>query len=756
MVKPSFSRSRTTESITDQGTNTTVTDTMKSTSSSHNFGTRNAKESVTSVTIGKSSTTTGAQKSQSRNQSNSIFQSPTHANAWRPRSLSKKPSTNNAKSILGGGIPASIPATNTNTNTKSICCEVNCSRCFSSKRANQSWWDYLFCSFCNARCCSRGNSSDESRKKDNSIPFILRPLLALFYPSPKTLRILKSIIQSRIYMFFSLLFTANLLFGKSIRILWFPKDLDVVFYVFSIASLVFFIFDIFAACLVHPNYFSFKVCCLSSWNKPSQSDSGETYDHSPGFSFGCCGLNLGSFLFWCDVTSLIPLIFEDIIWYTIQRPHSTNITIDKFGTPVRSCLITTINLNIDSELVMGLLTILLFCVLLNFHELKLSGISEYELRVTKFPALVVYIILKTTRFSRLVRASSVAKITSKFNHFWFKNFLSAWCLKMRCWGKRKIPRNGGSFKSKKAPGLLGMLLGTDEETRRNDAAIVIQRAWRASHGLTLKGLGTVAGGNREAKAAPRSTDGFSVVSKNDSKGTMWRKSGKIPIAKRTIRKRHRANSASLDETKTKSQVGTAMRELTGQRVAFGIIIALLLSAVFTYSQTNPVRVRTMIYLHLHTGNTNYSTQVVDYAQKFAVPELFHYIFSNSTEYDLESIEMGTLRATEKLIINITSQGTQNYTVGYFDLRQLLKEDEWVYIFMTVYITFIWVIGVTAFAGPVMYLVVIPIERMIKLLTMLMKDPLGYQSTRRYKIFVSEENFTKNTKWTRDVLKGMET
>eukprot|EP00560_Eucampia_antarctica_P004827 CAMPEP_0197842634 /NCGR_PEP_ID=MMETSP1437-20131217/46845_1 /TAXON_ID=49252 ORGANISM="Eucampia antarctica, Strain CCMP1452" /NCGR_SAMPLE_ID=MMETSP1437 /ASSEMBLY_ACC=CAM_ASM_001096 /LENGTH=468 /DNA_ID=CAMNT_0043452535 /DNA_START=1347 /DNA_END=2750 /DNA_ORIENTATION=- len=41
--------------------------------------------------------------------------------------------------------------------------------------------------------------------------------------------------------------------------------------------------------------------------------------------------------------------------------------------------------------------------------------------------------------------------------------------------------------------------------------------------------------------------------------------------------------------------------------------------------------------------------------------------------------------------------------------------------------------------------------------MLMKDPLGYQSTRRYKVFMSEEDqFTKNTKWTKDVLKGMET
>ena len=333
---------------------------------------------------------------------------------------------------------------------------------------------------------------------------------------------------------------------------------------------------------------------------------------------------------------------------------------------------------------------------------------------------------------------------------------------MRCWGKRKAPRNGGTFKSKKSPGLLGILLGTDEETRRNDAAIVIQRAWRTSHGIDgfSTGLAGDYRGDKEPKSAPRSTDGISTIvsaSKNDTKGSMWRKGGKIPIAKRRIRKRYRSNStASLDETKTKSQVGTAMRELTGQRVAFGLIIALLLSAIFTYSHQNPVRVRTMIYLHMQPGDTNYSTQVVDTAKQYSVPELFYYRYTNTTEYHLVSMEEGTLRSYEQLIINITSQGTENYSLGYFDLRHYMREDEWTFIFMTMYITIIWVIGVTAFSGPVMYLVVIPIERMIKLLTMLMKDPLGYQSTRRYKIFVSEENFTKNTKWTRDVLKGMET
>jgi hypothetical protein len=66
-------------------------------------------------------------------------------------------------------------------------------------------------------------------------------------------------------------------------------------------------------------------------------------------------------------------------------------------------------------------------------------------------------------------------------------------------------------------------------------------------------------------------------------------------------------------------------------------------------------------------------------------------------------------------------------------------------------------GVTGFAGPIMTLVVTPIERMIRLLGMLTNDPLGYHNTTRFKQFVTEEyEIAKVTSWTTDVLSGMET
>jgi hypothetical protein len=54
-------------------------------------------------------------------------------------------------------------------------------------------------------------------------------------------------------------------------------------------------------------------------------------------------------------------------------------------------------------------------------------------------------------------------------------------------------------------------------------------------------------------------------------------------------------------------------------------------------------------------------------------------------------------------------------------------------------------------------VVDPIERMIRLLDMLMRDPLGYATTKEFRIFMQEEDyFSENSLWGKDVLSGMET
>jgi class 3 adenylate cyclase len=106
---------------------------------------------------------------------------------------------------------------------------------------------------------------------------------------------------------------------------------------------------------------------------------------------------------------------------------------------------------------------------------------------------------------------------------------------------------------------------------------------------------------------------------------------------------------------------------------------------------------------------------------------------------------------------ITVSGSEGTSIGWFDYSSDTEQMAVVDIVATFFIILIWFFGVTAFSGPVMLLVITPIERMVRLLGMLMLDPLGYQSTARFKRFLDEEDdIIKNTRWTKEVLRGMET
>jgi len=101
---------------------------------------------------------------------------------------------------------------------------------------------------------------------------------------------------------------------------------------------------------------------------------------------------------------------------------------------------------------------------------------------------------------------------------------------------------------------------------------------------------------------------------------------------------------------------------------------------------------------------------------------------------------------------------------------------------TILLLFVWILGVASFAGPVMTLVsslvstlffsfgvesfhvshylpttkqvVEPIERMVRLLSMLMKDPLGYQNSQQYrKLKKEDDEAAAVSMWPKDALKG---
>lgn len=174
---------------------------------------------------------------------------------------------------------------------------------------------------------------------------------------------------------------------------------------------------------------------------------------------------------------------------------------------------------------------------------------------------------------------------------------------------------------------------------------------------------------------------------------------------------------------------------------------------------------TMITLHSQTANAKFAEFSVNVAHASVIPTLFSYergdfnstIFSET--YQLSNgNDINDLRDREILSIRVSVEGSDVYTHGLFDNSQWTKDDAKVELVTTILILIVWVLAVASFAGPVMTLVVEPIERMVRLLSMLMKDPLGYSSSPQYRELKQEDDEVafKSIMWPKEVLKGMET
>ena len=168
----------------------------------------------------------------------------------------------------------------------------------------------------------------------------------------------------------------------------------------------------------------------------------------------------------------------------------------------------------------------------------------------------------------------------------------------------------------------------------------------------------------------------------------------------------------------------------------------------------------MIVLHNQTYNEEYATRALHAARSSSIPDLYFYQLNNGSNlsWPVEECGVSPGQLRQREIYRVTVKGPiGGETIGLFSYKNETRQEAIVSFLSTFFILFVWFFGVTAFAGPVMVLVVIPIERMVRLLGMLMMDPLGYESTLRYKRFMEEEDMiTKNTNWTQEVLKGMET
>lgn len=394
------------------------------------------------------------------------------------------------------------------------------------------------------------------------------------------------------------------------------------------------------------------------------------------------------------------------------------------------------------------------------------------------------IFFRVARAARFIRARTKVKISHGFNWFWLLDVFSPWWWWKRCVAKNKTccsrketpvlksswadvglgtlaavkaaklrqeqkKKDSGLFKVHVRVGrYLGILRSGDEEYRRQLAASKIQRAWR----------GTVATRADDSRLGDES--GFfrasSVVSSQR----------KQALLRRSASKRKVVQNPDQSKKRSESTVGRAMSKLTGQRVVVLIIVAFLATALFSYWEIDVLPIVTMITLHGQTANPKFVNKSLEAARSSTVANMYQYHLANgetldfNTKYTSSTEDIAKLREIEKFSVSVTGPNgttTGGTTTGMFVRKEKVDKNMIVNLISTIFILIVWYCGITAFAGPVMILVVIPIERMVKLLGMLVLDPLGYMSTSRYKRFALEEDeITKNTRWTKEVLKGMET
>ena len=213
---------------------------------------------------------------------------------------------------------------------------------------------------------------------------------------------------------------------------------------------------------------------------------------------------------------------------------------------------------------------------------------------------------------------------------------------------------------KKAMWTIGLLRNDKAEWQRQLAATKIQRAWRRSKNIEIPekeedfawlGVNLLRKSPSSAAAAFRKHSimkHYSSMHKSAFQSSQRRisKGGAIPPGAGF------QGAGYFDGRRgSESQVGGAMRELTGQRVAVGIIVSLLLSVIFTYNEGDSTPNSTMIVLHSQTRYPDFANASLDAARNSSIPELLMYQFADNTtrQFDYKG-EIRRLCGTAKSLV----------------------------------------------------------------------------------------------------------
>jgi len=549
------------------------------------------------------------------------------------------------------------------------------------------------------------------------------------------MHLITNLARSRLWHWLTFGCTVVLLFGNVVQLLWCPKTMDLFFDILFTITFFFLMLDWLLHILVDPNYFHFysplfpcccltkeDCCCYEEYSGGSSAGSlGNGDEEKKKRKSVCC--QFGSFLFWFDLISTVSILPEISYLRLFAELHEmVRVQVDLYAAfiPEENAPLKVVA---NEGYVQGLLNIG-----------RVARLAKFVRAATNFSwiprSLMQFLCNRNNKCNTNTRPNEATNTTPTPQ-------TKSPPLRASVFGQTLYEMSSELF-SRKA----------SEKVQRDHSALKIQKWWR-----TIK-----TNERRKQQQQQKQRLNQSQTQQKTSKAKS-RFSSVISSTKTMIR---RSNSFSKKKRRSeKSQVGTAMRELTSQRVVLGIMFALVLSSLLNYSEFDGSYVKTMTVLHEQTKNALYSNLALELARSSSVPELYSYTFANGSDvaFPIEGLHPNNLRENEKLRIQVTEITTTNQvtTIGEFSIRSRVYYMSLNELMVLLFILLVFVLSVKAFSGPVMSLVVIPIERMIRLLSMLTRDPLGYQSTPKFKNFIADEgNIAKTTRWDEEVLKGMET
>ena len=202
----------------------------------------------------------------------------------------------------------------------------------------------------------------------------------------------------------------------------------------------------------------------------------------------------------------------------------------------------------------------------------------------------------------------------------------------------------------------------------------------------------------------------------------------------------------LDKTAPQSRVGAEMSDRTTKKVIIGILIMLICVPLFQPEEVQyindflmyEVMDRWTMRNFINQTNIGNSSEIAsaidawDFAERqlIATTNCIYILYQQGKNVEKEVYvankpDPSALRATEREIITISKASSDFYKLhGIFDTSAKAFEEAWLGVLLTTFVIALLAVGTMTFASDVNNLVIIPIERMVQLVTEISSNPLG--------------------------------